>query len=364
MNRLFPLPIYTFFKISSKYGGVTFKGLKNLFPWLLKTMVFEPFRWMELALYNKKIKNHKMEKDPIFVLGFYRSGTTYTHQLMRKDDRLGYHTNFQMIFPEIMLGSERFLSPFFDFICRFFNLQDPIHRKQMSFKDPGEEDGAMTTSLNIKGSQWGYFFPKKMIEHFRKYVLFEDLTESEIEEWKSEMKVIHKKISIANKGKRLVLKSPPNTARIKLLLSMYPNAKFIFIHRDPYTVYASNQRFWKVTSKIYALGENKLVDVNAIILDTYSEIMKKYLLEKHLIPKGQLIEIPYKELVEKPLETTRKMYKILGLEDFSYIEEKLKTYIQSQKSFVQLKHELPDEERDSVTKACAPYIEHWQYPLS
>lgn len=362
MNKFFPLPLYTFLKITSKHGGITFKGLKNLPPWLIKTVLFEPLRWIELT-YNKKIHQHIMTKDPIFILGFYRSGTSYLHHFLTQDDRLGYHTNFQMILPNIMLGSEKILTPFFDFMCRLFNLQDPVHRIQMSFQFPGEEDAAMTTALNSKGAQWGYFFPKIMIEHFQKYVLFENIPESEVESWKKDFVFLLKKISLANQGKQLVLKSPPNTARIKLLLSLFPKAKFIFIHRNPYEVYASNKRFWKVTNRIYALGNIQSVDINGVILHTYAGIMDRYLAEKDLIPDGQLIEIPYLDFIREPMKSMQKVYKKLHFDDFNYCENTMEKYVKGQKSYVRLKHELPQDEKDRVTEKCAPFIRHWGYPL-
>ena len=362
MNRLFPLPIYTFLKTVYKNGGISFKGLRNLPPWLIKTVLFEPLRWLELS-YNRKISKHSLAKDPVFILGFYRSGTSFLQEFLTQDDRLGYHTNFQMILPEIMLGSEKVLSPVLEFICRVFNIQDPVHRTRLSFQAPGEEDAAMTTALNPRGAQWGYFFPKIMLEHFHKYVLFENIPPSEIEGWEQDFIFLLKKISLANQGKQLVLKSPPNTARVKQLLALYPNAKFIMIHRDPYEVYASNKRFWKVTNKIYALGTTRSVDNNAIILKTYAKIMHRYLLEKELIPDGQLIEIPYVELIQKPIETMRNIYKTLQLDDFGYCESKMKSFVEGQKSYVRLKHELPANERKIVSEKFEPFIRYWNYPL-
>jgi omega-hydroxy-beta-dihydromenaquinone-9 sulfotransferase len=363
MNRLFPLPIYTFLKIVFENGGITPKGIKNLPPWLIKTVLFEPLRWIELGMYNKKISQHTITKHPLFILGFYRSGTSYLHQFLTKDDRFGYHSNFQMILPEIMLSSEKILAPVFEFICRSFNLQDSVHRVPLSFRFPGEEDATMTTSVNPRGAQWGYFFPKKMNEYFQKYVMFENLPDSEFEAWKHEFVFLLKKISLANHNKQLVLKSPPNTARIKLLLSLFPNAKFIFIHRNPYEVYVSNKRFWKVTHKIYALGGTRSVDINSIILDTYSKIMHRYLLEKDLIPEGQLIEIPYEDLIQNPLERMRKIYKTIHLDDFGYCENKMKSFVELQKNFVKLDHKLAAEEKRVVSEKLEPFIRHWNYPF-
>ena len=40
-------------------------------------------------------------------------------------------------------------------------------------------------------------------------------------------------------GRRMLLKSPVHTARIKLLLELFPDAQFLYIHRDPFTVFKS-----------------------------------------------------------------------------------------------------------------------------
>ena len=47
------------------------------------------------------------------------------------------------------------------------------------------------------------------------------------------------------KGKRLILKNPTNTARIKFLLELYLEAQFIHISRNPYVVYMSTIHFYK-----------------------------------------------------------------------------------------------------------------------
>ncbi len=363
MDKLFPLPLFTFLKIVFQNGGIDLRRIKNSPPWLIKTLFFEPFRWIELAAYNQKIKNHQILKHPIFILGYYRSGTSYLHQCLVQDDRFGHHTNYQMVLPEVMLTTEKTLQPVFDFICQVFNITDSVHRVPLSFRYPGEEDATMTTNLDPKGAQWGYFFPKKMNEQFQKYVLFENISTNEIAAWKQSFVFLLKKISIANRQKQLVLKSPPNTARIKQLLSVFPDAKFIFIHRNPYQVYSSNKRFWEVLQKAYALQSAKSVDVNTIILDTYSQMMQRYLKEKELVPPGQLTELAYDDFIQNPVVSLRNVYGELHLDDFSYCEEKIKLFIGHQKQFVQLSHELPEAERKIVSEKLEPFIKHWNYQL-
>jgi hypothetical protein len=363
MNRFFPLPIYSFLKIAMKNGGFALGGLWKIPGWLLKTIVFEPFRWVELAFYNRKIARHTIKKPPIFILGFYRSGTSYLHDFFTQDDRLGYHSTFEMIFPEIMLTTERWMCPAFDFIFRLFRLQDPVHRTPLALRFPGEEDGSMSTSLNPRGAAWGYFFPEKMDEYFRKYVLYEGISASEKSAWVNDYLFLLKKISLFNQGKQLVLKSPPNTARIKLLLSLFPDAKFILIHRNPYEVYASNKRFLKLTHKIYALGKTKSVDIKTTVLDTYGETMQRYFQEKDLIPKGQLIEMAYNDFVQNPVDNMRKAYDALQLDNFNYCAQNMQAYADRQKKFKILQYQLPPDETRMVSEKLEYIIRKFNYPM-
>ena len=363
MHNYFPLPLFTLIRLINNNGGISAGKIKNLFPWLLKTTALEPFRWIELATQNRKIINHTLPQEPIFVLGFYRSGTTYLQQFLLQDDRRGYHSVFQMVFPEIMLSSEKWLLPVMESMAKLFKMQDPVHRTPLSWRFLGEEDATMTTSINPLGAQWGYFFPLKMMVYFNKYVLFENVSESEKQDWTNSFQYLIKKISIANQGKQLVLKSPPQTARVKLLLSLFPKAKFIFIHRNPYEVFASNRRFWKIANDVYTIGNTKNFDVDSIILDTYSKTMDRYLLEYAAIPEGQLVELAYNDFINKPIENMRHIYDSLQLDDIGYCLDKMNSFASQQKSFVRLDHKLNVKDIDLVSEKWAAYIKHWDYAL-
>lgn len=325
--------------------------------------MLEPLRWIELATKNKKIREHIITKPPVFILGYYRSGTTYMQQLFMQDDRLGHTSAFQMIFPEIMLCGEKWLTPLFESVARLFKQQNPIHRIPFTWHSPGEEDVGLTAFLSPLAAQWGYFFPQRMMEYFEKYVLFDNISAAGFEEWKQGYILLLKKISLANKSKQLLLKNPPNTARIKILLSLFPGAKFIFIHRNPYEVYSSKRRMWKMVQDAYALGSNKSVDDAGIILNTYSKMMNCYLQHKNLIPPDNLVEIAYKDLYQAPVETMQHIYQSLQLGDFSYCEKKMTAFADSQKKYVTLNHQLAADEVKLVSGKWEPFIRHWNYPL-
>jgi hypothetical protein len=194
-----------------------------------------------------------------------------------------------------------------------------------------------------------------------KYVLFENISRDEIQDWKKTYLYLLKKLSIANKSRQLVLKNPPNTARIKMLLSLFPNAKFIYIHRNPFEVYASNKRLLEMIGSTYMLGKSRSVNLGNIILETYSKMMTRYLNDKPLIPSGQLIEIQYETFIENPVDIMENIYYKLDLGDFSYCKQAMLTYAYKQKNYLSLKHHLTPDEQDAVSEKWKKFIEYYNY---
>ena len=92
-----------------------------------------------------------------------------------------------------------------------------------------------------------WFLPKHMQEYADKYLLFDDISEAELKVFEETFtKLI--KISLWNThGTQFLSKNPPHTGRVKELVKMFPNAKFIYLMRNPYTVFESTRSFFTNT---------------------------------------------------------------------------------------------------------------------
>ena len=166
--------------------------------------------------------------------------------MFMQDNRLGYTSFYQLMFPELMLTFERSMTPVLEKITQAFRTQNHFHRIPFTWHFPGEEDVAMLSLMNAEAAQWGVLFPHKATETFTKYALFEKISNDELQDWKNNSLSLVKKISLANQRKPLVLKSPLNTARIDQLFSLFPNAKFIDITRNTVNVDAYEQGLWLI----------------------------------------------------------------------------------------------------------------------
>lgn len=71
---------------------------------LLINSISEPFRIYERWPCNDAVATKKTAQNPVFILGHWRSGTTYLHNLICQDLQTAYVTTYHGTFPEILLN--------------------------------------------------------------------------------------------------------------------------------------------------------------------------------------------------------------------------------------------------------------------
>ena len=164
---------------------------------------------------------------PLFVLGHWRSGTTFLKNLMTCDPQFAFPTLYEVLFPDTFLltedrrgGLARWLVP---------RLRDTrgIDDMAMGYQVPGEDEFALAcTSRCSPYLMW--CFPKNE-RRYEQYLTFEGVPEADLSRWKAAFVRFVKKLALRHglnaespSPRSLVLKSPPHTARIRLLLDLFP----------------------------------------------------------------------------------------------------------------------------------------------
>jgi hypothetical protein len=186
---------------------------------------------------------------------------------------------------------------------------------KLDFQYPQEEEIAMGNLQSL--SFYNFFYFPNEIESYAKHdLLLQDVSPEKLQIWKDSYVKLMKTALINTNGKRFVSKNPPNTARVKLLLEMFPEAKFVYMHRNSYESIYSFQRFMHavhdgVTLQNYDNEQHthNMIKVYKTVLDTYNE-------QKKLIPPGQLIEVKFEEFEKDMLGQTKRVYDTLNLPDF------------------------------------------------
>src|ERR1044072_7122632 len=84
-------------------GGISSKGMLLLFIYFLKLILVTPLAFLQFVFYSRRIKKTTINKPPSFILGHFRSGTTYLHKLMAATEQFGFVSYYDIICPNSSL---------------------------------------------------------------------------------------------------------------------------------------------------------------------------------------------------------------------------------------------------------------------
>lgn len=293
---------------------------------------------------------------PLFVLGHWRNGTTFLHNLLTVDERFAFPNSYQTLFPNSCLTAEAMLSPLFNFLLPKRRTIDNVARNMRS---PQEDEFALSI-LSFKSPYTGFVFPHRR-EHYDKYLTLRDVSGREIAEWQDTFSLFLKKMTWKLK-RPLILKSPPHTCRIKLILQMFPQAKFVHIHRNPYAVFSSSRKMFQANFDWHGLQRARLDDLDDWVLRQYREMYDVFFEERHLIPSGHFHEIAFEELEQDPLGQVQRLYEALELPEFSQCETAMRSYVASLAGYQKNQFpSLPSELRQRIAQEWQASFTEWGY---
>jgi hypothetical protein len=317
---------------------------------LFLSSITSPFRISERIRYDKLIYDIKIKNSPIFLLGHWRSGTTYLHNLFSIDKKFGFFSTFHAYLPGAFLGYEKLLKPI---VASSIPDKRPMDDVKMDADLPQEDEYALG-AFSPYSYYHGWCFPKNM-NFYNRFVCFNDVSKEIIDDWKKIYLYLFKKVTLKENYKTLVVKNPSNTGRIKLLLEMFPDAKFIHIHRNPYHVFLSMMRFMRIVIPLYCVQNPPEIDIiENNMMNLYKEIYKKYFIEKKIIPEGNFIEVRYEDFISNPLKEMKSIYDSLDIVDFKDSERSFNAYILSQSKVKLRNYFLNDDLKDKI-------YSHWGF---
>ena len=319
--------------------------------------MWAPLRFLERTFVDSRLSADAIEQPPVFLLGHWRTGTTHLHNLFAQDPALGYMTTFQTVAPDTFFVGRHTLRPLMQLAMPS---KRPMDNVPITTLSPQEEEFAMC-NVTPHSFYVGLYFPRRMPELFRKYVLFEGVSETERSEWEHAYLTQLRKASIAAGGRRLVLKNPANTGRIAELLRLFPNAKFVHIHRDPFSVYRSTIHLYRKTFELIGLQRLSDEELERNVLSFYRELMRKYLEDRALIPEGNLVEVGFQELVDDGMGVMARIYESLGLPGFEEASPAMAQYLASQSGYKKNQFAMDGSLVDLIEQEWGFALNEWGY---
>lgn len=157
--------------------AVLWRGLQHCHPspsrWEVSALIslsgllVEPLAWMQSLLFAQRLQLVQLPDDPIVVIGHWRGGTTYLHQLRACDPTVATARNTLTVAPQVALLLKPWIAPL---LKAWMTRVRPIDAVPWGPDDP-QEDELGLARLTFDTNMGGMAFPRDYLANFRRHVL-------------------------------------------------------------------------------------------------------------------------------------------------------------------------------------------------
>ena len=310
---------------------------------------------IQVIFYSRKIRRTEIDQAPIFVIGHWRSGTTLLHELLVRDPRHTFPDTYACFAPNHFLASGWWMKPGLRFLLPS---RRPIDNMPAGWDHPQEDEFALC-NMGVPSPYLTITFPNHAPQ-CQEYLDFQGVSESGKKRWKDDFLWFLKCVTIQN-PKRIVLKSPPHTARVRVLLEMFPNAKFVHIVRNPYTIFPSTVNLWKRLYRDEGLQVPTFQGLEDHVFDTLNRMYEALEGDRDLLKPGQFCEVRYEELIANPTAQMKRVYEELNLGGFDSVLPGIEAYFADQKDYKTNRYQMTAEMRAEITRRWGDFFTRYGY---
>ncbi len=305
---------------------------------------------LQESLHARNIKTAQI-KPPLFILGFWRSGTTFLHELMSCDDSFGFPSTCACMNPWSFLLTESYAIKNHgkSYVKR------PMDHILISVSSPQEDEFALL-AMGAR-SPYEMLVCPSLAEDVKELLDFDSWSGDEQYAWKDCFRHFIRLLSV-QENRTLLMKSPTHGFRLKALTDMFPEARFLLLERNPYDVFSSNVKMWNAMLDLYSYQQFTTAEIENFILEAF--VLHEQAIQDGTagIPEGRFYSIQYEELAENPFGTLRRVYSNLGLDELSAVgAAAMESYLERVSGHVRNERELSPSQIRQVNRAWGGLLE-------
>ena len=340
-------------------GPIAPRNIPVITTMVLSALARVPIAALERVITARRLRTAPELKAPVFIIGHWRSGTTHTHNLMARSPQFGWISPLATGIPDEILTLGSWLRPWLEQMLPEDRMVDHVAVNPDS-PQPDEIPLANMQPLSVFHA---LYFPHNFQSHIDKGVFLEGCSEAEIKRWQTLMVEFLRKIAVQQGKPRLLIKNESYAARVALLRSMWPEAKFIHIHRNPYEVYVSTVNYYKKLLPTMAFQSFDHVDIEAFVLKEYPRVMQRCLEDTAKLPPDQFIEIGFQEITSTPVDTLGRIYDQLQLPGWEDDRNGVEEYLSTIRDYKRNTFTMAAGDIERVRSAWGKYASRWGYQV-
>ena len=170
-----------------------------------------------------------------------------------------------------------------------------------------------------------------------------------------------RRLNLKKPSARIVVKSPGHTARVKTILELFPDARFVHLVRDPRAVIPSAIRTWTRMNDAVSLQIRRERSLEDHIFNMFELMYDRFEQDRALISEANFYELHYEDLVTDPLTQLEEIYRRLDLGDFATSRPAVAKYLEGVKNYRTNKYELDDGLAAKIRERCGDYLGRYGY---
>ena len=324
--RLFWRTAYrSFFAAKHTPARLTRKRLIFLLMFYLVWPLGSLMHWFCFFLDDLLFPGHKTQavEKPLFILGNLRSGSTFLHRLLSRDTETFTSLTIWDIYltPSV---TQKKVTQFFSRLDK--KLGGPLHRllyafdrrtlgqfkiHRISFFQPEEDENIL---FHIWDSLWvSFLFP--FMDEFPNYHHFDEaLSPARKRRIMGFYKSMLQRHMYATGKKYFVAKNPAFSPKIETLLEFFPDARIIYLARNPLDMLPSTVSWINYARRVFTEPEQKYLYLDEIV--DFTQHWYRYplnYLDSHPSPRHLILN--YDDLIQRPEQVIRDFYEQFGYPD-------------------------------------------------
>ncbi len=292
---------------------------------------------------------------PIFVTGLPRSGTTFLHNLLIEDPANAVPRCWQTIHLGIAgdaAGEARSIRQ--------------VNRQLKLFRRLAPDFGAMhpitATAPQECSEITAHVFASLRFDtthHAPSYRAWLD-NAGHREAYRFHRRFLQHLAGHGKAGQRWVLKCPDHVFALDAIREVYPDARFVFVHRDPMRMLASVAHLTEVLRQPFTRHLDRAT-IGRQVCDRWAEGAGRVVAAGKTLPNDRVVHIRYCELTDDPVGAVARLYAKFVLPFDAAFEQRIKAYVAAKPNggYAQLRHRLKDYGIDASRERTrfADYVE-------
>jgi hypothetical protein len=261
-------------------------------------------------------------REPLFIVGLPRSGTTVLHTLLASDPDHRVPLTWEVMTPSPPTHDnekrriQRAISS-----CNCFNWLAPTFRQvhPVGAELPQECVSLMAPTFMSDQFDAMYYAPS-----YRAWFFRQDLRPA----YEYHRRFLQH-LQVRQNARRWVLKAPTHMFALPSLLTVYPDALFVQTHRAPLDAMASVSSLITILRRVFSDAVDPLTVCREAI-DYWSKTLAKFLQERAVLAEHRICDVDYVEIHRDPLAVVRRIYGHFGWSLSQTVEERMRRALASQ----------------------------------